>query len=111
MALNAQNRRKQQRFEFTNTAIVTPNGVSQLIDISSGGVSFRCRREQWLSERWKVDIVGRTGIHLQEFPVEKVWELVEDKKGYAPIFTTTMGVKFKSLSPKQLSALYQLLYG
>ena len=108
--MNVQNRRKQQRHEFTNTVIITPDGVSQVIDISSGGVSFRCRCEQRLSARWKVDIVGKTGIHLQEFPVEKVWESVEDKKGYAPIFTTTVGVKFKNLSPKQLSVLYQLLY-
>lgn len=109
MALNAQNRRKWQRHKFTDTAIITPKGISQLINISSGGISFRCRGEQCLSKRWQVDIVDSSGIHLHVFPVEKVWESVEDKKGYSPIFTTTVGVKFKRLSLRQLSALYHFL--
>jgi len=111
MALNVQNRRKQQRQELPDAVTICSDGVSQVIDISSGGMSFRCRCEQCLSKRWEVDIVDSiTGVHLQEFPVEKVWESVEDKKGYTPIFSTTVGVKFKSLSLKQLSALYQLIY-
>ena len=110
MILSAQNRRIRQRHEFTNAAIITPEGISQLIDISSGGISFRCRCEQFLPKRWDIDIVDSSGIHLQEFSVEKVWESVQDKKGYGSIFTTTVGAKFKNLSPKQLLALYQLIY-
>lgn len=110
MALNAQNRRRRQRHEFTNAAIITLKGISQLIDISSGGISFRCRKEQCFSKRWDVDIVDSSGIHLYELPVEKVWESVEEKKKYVSIFTTTVGVKFKRLSPKQLSALYRFIY-
>ena len=110
MVLNAQNRRMRQRHEFTNAAIITSKGISQLIDISSGGIAFKCRCEQSLSKRWDVDIVDSTGIHLREFPVEKVWESVEEKKGYGSIFTMTVGAKFKNLSPEQLLALYQLIY-
>ena len=111
MALNVQNRRKQQRHKLPDAVTICSDGVSQVIDISEGGISFRCRCEQCLSKRWDVDIVdSTTGAHLQEFPVEKVWESVEDKKDYAPIYSTTVGVKFKSLSLKQLSALYQLIY-
>lgn len=111
MALNVQNRRKQQRHEFSDAVTICSDGISQIIDISSGGMSFRCRCEQCLSKRCEVDIVdSTTGVHLQEFPVEKVWESVENGKGYAPIYSTTVGVKFKSLSRKQLSALYQLIY-
>ncbi len=111
MTLSIQNRRKQQRHHFTDTVTICPHGVSQVIDISSGGVSFRCRCEQCLPKKtWKIDIVDTTGIHLQEFPVEKVWESVEDKKKYTPILTTTVGVKFKSLSFQQRLALYELIY-
>jgi len=111
MTLSIQNRRKQQRHHFTDTVTICPHGVSQVIDISSGGVSFRCRCEQCLPKKtWKIDIVDTTGIHLQEFPVEKVWESVEDQKRYGSIYTVTVGVKFKSLSPEQHSALYELIF-
>ena len=111
MTLNVQNRRKQQRHKLTDAVTICSDGISQVIDISSGGMSFRCRCEQCLSKRWEIDIVdSTTGVHLQEFPVEKVWESVEDKKDYAPIFSTMVGVKFKSLSHEQLSALHQLIY-
>ncbi len=110
MTLSIQNRRKQQRHQFTDTVTICPNGVSQVIDISSGGISFRCRCEHCLSKRWKIDIVDTTGIHLQEFPVEKIWESVEDQKRYGSIYTVTVGVKFNGLSPKQYSALYQLIF-
>jgi hypothetical protein len=111
MTLNAQNRRKWQRHDFPDIVTICSDGVSQVIDINSGGMSFKCRCEQCLSKRWEVDIIdSTTGVHLQEFPVEKVWELVEDQKGYASVFSTTVGVKFKSLSLKQLSTLYQLIH-
>lgn len=109
--MNVQNRRKQQRHELADTVTICPQGVSQVVDISSGGISFKCRCKQCFEKRWVVDIVdSNTGIHLQEFPVEKVWESVEDKKKYTPILTTTVGVKFKSLSFQQRLALYELIY-
>jgi hypothetical protein len=110
MGLNLQNRRKQERHHFTNAVTICPEGINQVIDISSGGISFKCRCERCLLTKWKVDIIDTGGLHLYEFPVEKVWGSVEDKQRLADIFKTTVGVKFKSLSPEQASALYQFIH-
>jgi len=110
MPLNIQNRRIQQRHKFTDAVTICPEGIGQVIDVSSGGISFKCRCEQCLFKSWHVDIVdSKTGIHLKEFSVEKVWESV-NKKGYASIFATTVGVKFQSLRLKQQLALDELVY-
>jgi hypothetical protein len=110
MALNIQNRRKQERHQYTEAVTLCPEGLSQVIDICSGGISFKCCCERCLITKWKVDIVDSCGIHLQELPVEKVWESVEDKKNDDYIYKTAVGVKFKDLSPEQASALYQLIH-
>ena len=110
MALIIRNRRKQKRHQVTDTVTICPEGIGQVIDISSGGISFKCHCERCLSTKWKTDIIDSNGIHLQEFPVEKVWESVEDKPKDAGIFKTAVGVKFKSLSPEQASALYQFIH-
>jgi len=110
MALNIRNRRKQERHQFTDAVTICHEGISQVIDISSGGISFKCRCERCLSTKWKVDIIDSSGIHLQEYSVEKVWESVEDTQRDGNIFKTAVGVKFKSLSPEQASALHQLIH-
>lgn len=109
--MNVQNRRKQQRHEFPDVVTICPEGVSHVINISSGGISFKCRCEQCPLKRWDVDIVdSKTGIHLQGFPVERIWESAEDNKKYTSILATTVGVKFKSLPLKQQLALDKLIY-
>ncbi len=110
MVLNIRNRRKQERHQFTDAVTICHEGISQVIDISSGGISFKCRCERCLSTKWTVDIFDSNGIHLQQFPVEKVWESAEDKQRDANIFKTAVGVKFKSLSPEQASSLHQLMH-
>ena len=110
MTLSIQNRRKQQRHHFTDTVTICPHGVSQVIDISSGGISFRCRNEQNIPKKWLIDIVDSTGIHLEEFPVERIWKSAEDKKRHTCKYITTVGLKFKRLSLEQRLALYELLY-
>jgi len=110
MELSTQDRRKEQRYHLTTAVSICQKGVSQVIDISSGGIAFRCRCEQCLLKKWQVDIVDSMGTHLQELPVEKVWESVGDKKDYASVFTTTVGVKFQHLSAAQQLALDELIY-
>ena len=111
MALNVQNRRKQQRHECPDAVTICPEGIGQVINVSSRGISFKCRCEQCLFKSWHVDIIdSKTGIHLKEFSVEKVWESVEDKKRYASIFATKVGVKFKNLPLKQQLALDELVH-
>lgn len=109
--MKIQNRRRQQRYRFTEAVAICPVGISQVVDISSGGISVKCRCEKCLSKRWKIDILATTGIHLKDFSVEKVWESFENKRTYTPKFTTKLGVKFNSLSPKQRLALHHLISG
>jgi hypothetical protein len=89
---------------------IDQRGISQVINISSGGISFRSRCKQCLLKKWKVDIVDSMGTHLQALPVEKIWESAGDKKGYAPVFTTMVGVRFQHLSAAQQLALDELIY-
>ncbi|OEU54444.1 MAG: hypothetical protein BA862_06125 [Desulfobulbaceae bacterium S3730MH12] len=110
MTLNIQDRRKHQRHEFNDVVTIGAKGISQVIDISSGGISFRCRNEQNIPKKWLIDIVDSTGIHLEEFPVERIWKSAEDKKKHTCKYITTVGLKFKRLSLEQRVALYELIY-
>ena len=105
-----QDRRKHLRHEFNDVVTIFAKGISQVIDISSGGISFKCRREQRVPKRWQIDIVDSTGIHLHGFPVERIWKSAEDKKKHVSKCITTVGMKFKSLSLEQRLALYELIY-
>jgi len=110
--LNIQNRRIQQRRECPDAITICSEGISQVVDISSGGISFKCCCEVCFPEIWELDIVDSEGSHLQEFLVEKVWEESvknNNGNGYASIYTRRVGVKFKNLSIKQQSALYELI--
>ncbi len=112
MTLNVQNRRKQQRHECPDAVTICLEGISQVVDISSGGISFKCCCEVCYPERWELDIVDSAGSHLREVLVEKVWEEpVKENGGNGPpsIYTRKVGVKFKYLSIKQQSALYELI--
>jgi len=111
MVLDLQNRRKQQRRKFTAAVTIYPQGVGQVIDVSAGGVAFRCYHEQYLLEGGTVDIIDAGGSHLAELPVKKVWESAGEQKSGDSISVTTVGVKFVGLSPEQQVALYELLYG
>lgn len=112
MTLQDQNRRIQQRREFPDAITICSEGISQVVDISSGGISFMCCCEVCFPERWELDIVNSAGSHLREVLVEKVWEEpVKENGGNGPpsIYTRKVGVKFKHLSIKQQSALYELI--
>ena len=101
MALDLPNRRKQKRRKFTTAVTIYPQGVGRVIDVSSGGIAFRCFHEQCLSEGWRVDIIDAGGCHLAELPVKKIWESTEDQKSGDSICITTVGVKFTGLSSEQ----------
>jgi hypothetical protein len=119
MTLQIQDRRIQQRREFLDAITICSyaiticsEGISQVVDISSGGISFKCCCEVGFPERWELDIVDSAGSHLRDVLVEKVWEeSIKDNNGngHPSIYKRKVGVKFKHLSIKQQSALYELI--
>ncbi|MGW8193870.1 MAG: hypothetical protein ACWGOX_06350 [Desulforhopalus sp.] len=79
------------------------------MNISLGGFSFRCLCSLCLRESWIVDIIHSSGAHLQDIAIEKIWQREDNNARYASIYTRTIGVKFKALSPEQLLAIGQFL--
>lgn len=97
--------RLHQRYEIDDVVVVTPQGVCQLGDISEGGISFKCLYLQELPEAYTIDLLNTSGIHLQNLPVEKVWESPDKKQGSGTTFALRVGARFTSLSHNQESIL------
>lgn len=108
-ALIYENRRKGKRVECKETLVINPEGVCELLDISSGGFSFKCLFNQSLSEEWVVDILDTRGGFVDEVQVEKVWQVEEDKPRVNGVCVLAVGVKFKNLSVSQHLALNDLI--
>jgi hypothetical protein len=109
MELTEQNRRKHHRVDCEDTVVMNPEGACEVIEMSSGGFSFQCLFEHSLSEEWTVDILNNTGIYLQKFSVEKVWESLKEEESHASLCRLAVGVRFKDLSPKQQLTLDNLV--
>ena len=77
--------------------------------MGSGGFSFKCLYEHSLADEWTVDILNNSGVYLQKFQVEKVWEQAESGGNGVSLFGLAVGVRFKDLSPEQQATLDQLL--
>jgi len=111
VALNLKNRRKQKRRKFTTAVTIYPQGVGRVVDVSPGGIAFKCFHEQSLPKGWTVDIIDAGGCHLAELPVRKIWQSTGGQKSDDAMNITTVGVKFTGLSLEQRMALYEFLYG
>jgi len=109
MELANQNRRQHKRVDFTDTVVMNPEGACEVIEMSSGGFSFKCLFEHSLSEEWTVDILNNTGVYLQKIYVEKVWESVIDEGRSTSSCGLAVGVRFKDLSPEQQLTLDNLV--
>jgi hypothetical protein len=108
MVPDAIERRQQQRHrprEFI--AVHYTEGVGEVMDISSGGMSFKCPVYQKLPQSLTVDIIDRSGNHLADCPVEKVWVC----PGGTSFFSMGVGVRFAGLSESRREELERLISG
>ncbi len=78
--------------------------------MGSGGFSFKCLYEHSLLDEWSVDILNNSGVYLQAYQVEKVWELADEPgDNDKSLLGLAVGVRFKDLSPEQQATLDHLL--
>ncbi len=96
---------------MTDTFVVNQEAVCQVLDVSSGGVSFGCTSERKIPEIWTVDIIDNKGVHLLDFPVKTVWAGKNTDSKSSSIYEIVVGAQFNNnkFSPEQKSALDQLL--
>ena len=105
-----QESRKYQRHKLENTFVVNQEGVCQVIDLSSEGVSLGCTGERTFPETLVVDFVNNTGFHIWDLPIKTVWTEKNDNHPSSSIHAVRVGAKFhENMSPEHFSALSQLL--
>jgi hypothetical protein len=111
MTSNNHETRKHPRHRLTDTFVVNQEAVCQVLDVSSGGISFGCTSERKIPEIWTVDIIDNKGVHLLDFPVKTVWAGKNKDSKSSLIYEMVVGAQFNNnkLSPEQKSALDQLL--
>ena len=108
--MNKQEVRKYLRHKPKDTFVINKDGVCQVLDLSSKGVSFGCTKERTFPETWTVDIVNNTGIHIWDLPIKTVWAEKNNTYPSSSIHPVKMGAKFdEKLTSEHLSALTELL--
>lgn len=94
---------------MSETVVMNPEGACEIIEMGSGGFSFKCLYEHNLADEWSVDILNNSGVYLQNYQVEKVWELADPREKDNSLFDLAVGVRFKDLSVEQQATLDHLL--
>ncbi|MCF8055882.1 MAG: PilZ domain-containing protein [Desulfocapsa sp.] len=103
--------RRQQRFEIPEAFVVAPEGVGQLINISTGGLAFKRLNGPELPAKWDLDIViPPNDFHLEQLPVELIWKKINDQPSFLSISTEIIGVKMGDLDRSQKKILQNLLF-
>jgi len=107
-----QERRRTIRKKCLNDVfLVNPSGVHQILDISTGGLSFRCNANESFPTEWTVDIlVAETQIYMKKVAVKHVREYDENLITFISPPTKNVGVKFGELDEQAISLLLEVLY-
>jgi hypothetical protein len=91
--------------------LVNPSGIHQILDISTGGLSFRCNANESFPIEWTVDIlVAETQIYIKKVPVRHVREYDENLITFISPPTKNVGVMFGDLEEQAISQLLEVLY-
>ena len=110
MNFKNQEARKNRRHKLENTFIINQEGVCQVLDLSTEGLSFRCTENRKFPETLTIDIVNNSGVHIWDLPIKIIWSEKINTHSFSSIHTVKIGAKFlDTLSPENLSALNQLL--
>lgn len=102
--------RRYPRYEVEDVVVVTAEGVCQLGDLSEGGLSFKCLYLQNLPDTCTIDLLNTSGMHLHNVEVHKVWEVKNSQHDLTDLFSLTVGVKFKDLTPEQEAVLRLMIF-
>ena len=107
--------RKSVRFSIRGCTLVSLgsdyNRLGEVVDISLGGISFRCISGQEPSTNTgTLDIFCDDGLCLAEFPFQTVWDQeVADPAPFDYITTKRFGIRFGELENDQMIELRRLI--
>lgn len=102
--------RENKRFQVPRDAFAALRPdyikVGQIINISMGGLGFRCLGSEGPSIVSELDIflAGRT-FYLYKVPFQTVWDFVTNEMPYSSLNMKVCGLKFGDLTPHQISQL------
>lgn len=101
-------RRKYIRYEIGNAVTINSEGVYQIVDISEGGIRFKCPPHTAISETWITDIINSV-ITLEGVPVRKMWVSIYQNGDYNLPSLTLVGAKFGKLRKEEKLKLVHLI--
>ena len=104
--------RKHERYKLTNTFVVNKEGVCRVFDLSRGGISFGCTSERTIPDKWKIDIIDDSGIHLTNLSMKTIWTAKNEDLNTASIYQVVVGAEFdndlSSLEHETLDRLFEI---
>ncbi len=94
-------RREHERLKAPEESILVSASrqeVFRLLDISEGGLSFRCLQSETLSSTWSANIfIGPASVHLKNISLQLIWEKPDNMPSFLSMPTKEVGVKFDTL--------------
>ncbi len=89
-------RREHGRLKAPEESIlVSRHDVFRLLDISAGGLSFRCLQSETLPSTWSANIfIAPASFHLKNISLQLVWEKPDNMPSFLSMPTKEVGVKF-----------------
>jgi PilZ domain len=97
--------RKSKRLKVKTGIVNTPAGFCQIINLTPGGLSFKCVKSFSLSQEYSLDIYDTSGLNLELLQVKKIWEKIQSNQDAPTQFSMIVGVAFRHLSPSQKAQL------
>ncbi len=103
--------RRHKRYRTPETAfLVNDNAVFRLLDISSGGLCFRCLEKDAFPDNWSASIfIGPLAIHIQDLDMRVIWQKPDHKPSFMAMPTKEVGVEFRKLSQSVKKEMEELL--
>jgi hypothetical protein len=107
----SEERRKSVRINGRKEAIlIHPNGIDQIGDISLGGLSFHCSREEFFADQWPVDIIfAGTPLYIPGVSVRLVGEQQDNVLNFLTLPTKKVAVEFLELDEQNRFLLTKLI--
>ena len=94
--------RKHKRFEAPKAIAVNPGNVCRVIDISTGGLSFKYFLTIDFPTKWSLDIIiAGSNFQITQLPVELVWKIPTVLSNILFMSAGNAGVKFDDLHQSQ----------
>ena len=110
IATKISEQRRHKRFEAPKAVAVNLGNVCRVIDISTGGLSFKCFLTIDFPTKWSLDIIiAGSNVQLTQLPVELVWKTLADQSNFLFMPVGNIGVKFDDLHHSQEEMLDDLL--